>query len=361
MRSFLTSSNNPVNNKNTNTNTNTQRSYFNHLNSSNNTSSNNLFNNDNDISTFSFVPSESVKTHNNNNTTLNNNNVNTSLISNSSNFYGNNSLITASIQQNRHLNPNNNIIHTNHIKEKTNAQISNHHNNSNTNVDKASLRDSSKIYDKNNLSNLRKENSIYVSTKENTSFSNVNNNINTNNTSTGNLIKTKSNQALLDTNSITNSIYANSSNISIVSTHHSNNQNANNLANKSTHRNVLSSKQINQQTPVLNHTPNKSDCLTSSEALQLYGDRLTDFEKQEINEYAEIWFLGLEAEKLHATNVKDYDDENGAYIKVNKDHIGYRYEILETLGKGSFGQVLKCFDHKKKEHVAVKIIRSKKR
>jgi dual specificity tyrosine-phosphorylation-regulated kinase 2/3/4 len=34
---------------------------------------------------------------------------------------------------------------------------------------------------------------------------------------------------------------------------------------------------------------------------------------------------------------------------------------METLGKGSFGQVLKCFDHKKKEYVAVKVIRSKKR
>ena len=59
--------------------------------------------------------------------------------------------------------------------------------------------------------------------------------------------------------------------------------------------------------------------------------------------------------------MKDYDDENGAYKKVNKDHIAYRYEIIETLGKGSFGQVLKCFDHKKKEYVAVKVIRSKKR
>ena len=101
--------------------------------------------------------------------------------------------------------------------------------------------------------------------------------------------------------------------------------------------------------------------LNLAEALQLYGDKLSEFERQEINEYAEIWFLGLEAEKLQASHVKDYDDENGAYLKVNKDHIAYRYEIIETLGKGSFGQVLKCFDHKKKEHVAVKIIRSKKR
>lgn len=97
------------------------------------------------------------------------------------------------------------------------------------------------------------------------------------------------------------------------------------------------------------------------EALQLYGDKLSEFERQEINEYSEIWFLGLEAEKIQASSVKEYDDENAAYLKVNKDHIAYRYEIIETLGKGSFGQVLKCYDHKRKEYVAVKVIRSKKR
>lgn len=30
------------------------------------------------------------------------------------------------------------------------------------------------------------------------------------------------------------------------------------------------------------------------------------------------------------------------------DHINYRYEILSRLGKGAFGVVLKCFDHKDK-------------
>ena len=43
------------------------------------------------------------------------------------------------------------------------------------------------------------------------------------------------------------------------------------------------------------------------------------------------------------------------------DHIHYRYEVHDVLGKGSFGQVLQCRDHATGQSVAVKIIRNKKR
>ena len=56
-----------------------------------------------------------------------------------------------------------------------------------------------------------------------------------------------------------------------------------------------------------------------------------------------------------------YDDERGDYNIVLGDHLAYRYEVVDILGKGSFGQVVRCVDHKEGGVVAVKIIRNKKR
>lgn len=39
----------------------------------------------------------------------------------------------------------------------------------------------------------------------------------------------------------------------------------------------------------------------------------------------------------------------------------FRFEVMDVLGKGSFGQVLQCRDHKTGHAVAIKIIRNKSR
>ena len=44
---------------------------------------------------------------------------------------------------------------------------------------------------------------------------------------------------------------------------------------------------------------------------------------------------------------------------VMKDHIGYRYEVLELIGAGAFGQCVKVLDHKTGAVLAVKLIRNK--
>nr|XP_031300150.1 dual specificity tyrosine-phosphorylation-regulated kinase 4 [Camelus dromedarius] len=105
--------------------------------------------------------------------------------------------------------------------------------------------------------------------------------------------------------------------------------------------------------------------LTAAEALKFFKNQLSSYEQSEILGYTELWFLGLDAEKLHMAPAKfsktSFDDEHGYYMKVLHDHIAYRYEVLEMIGKGSSGQVAKCLDHRHNEFVALKIIRNKKR
>lgn len=55
---------------------------------------------------------------------------------------------------------------------------------------------------------------------------------------------------------------------------------------------------------------------------------------------------------------KEIDDSDGDYIITQGEHIYYRYEIISLLGKGSYGEAIKCYDHKTKEYVCVKIIKS---
>lgn len=99
-------------------------------------------------------------------------------------------------------------------------------------------------------------------------------------------------------------------------------------------------------------------------ALRSFTSNLTNYEQSEILEYKQIYYLGQKANKpktdLNGINY-GYDDERGDYTIIIGDHIAYRYEIISTLGRGSFGQVCKCMDHKQQEFVAVKVIRNKRR
>ncbi|GMI13914.1 hypothetical protein TrLO_g4365 [Triparma laevis f. longispina] len=57
-----------------------------------------------------------------------------------------------------------------------------------------------------------------------------------------------------------------------------------------------------------------------------------------------------------------YDDENYDYIIKQQEAFGEgdRYTIIEKIGKGSFGQVVRAFDNSTNQECAIKIIKSKK-
>lgn len=95
--------------------------------------------------------------------------------------------------------------------------------------------------------------------------------------------------------------------------------------------------------------------------------KLNIYERGEIIDYREIYFCGTNRARKHVGDLTSssanfgYDDDRGDYNIVIGDHLAYRYEVIDVLGKGSFGQVVRCIDHKTGGLVAVKIIRNKKR
>jgi len=111
----------------------------------------------------------------------------------------------------------------------------------------------------------------------------------------------------------------------------------------------------------------KPNWLSPQRVVKLYADILTPYEHGEILEYQRVYFIGSKAAALKRAGSFamgsnfGYDDGEGSYLPVTHDHIAYRYEILRVLGKGSFGQVLKVFDHKTKQFAALKMVRNEKR
>ncbi|KAJ3022640.1 UNVERIFIED_CONTAM: Dual specificity tyrosine-phosphorylation-regulated kinase, partial [Siphonaria sp. JEL0065] len=135
--------------------------------------------------------------------------------------------------------------------------------------------------------------------------------------------------------------------------------------------------------------------LTPEVTLHYFKALLTDYEQTEVLAFPEVWFAGSSGvqkigtkerrtgadgvglnvpgsgggddEESSASSAKDsfnncgYDDQRGDLYLTHHDHLAYRYEMISLLGKGSFGQCVKCYDHKLKRHVAIKIIRNKKR
>lgn len=101
------------------------------------------------------------------------------------------------------------------------------------------------------------------------------------------------------------------------------------------------------------------------DALYLHGHHLTDYEREEILDFRQVFYVGPNARKVEAVRGAPrnagYDDATGRYRCRLMDHIAYRYKIVSTLGKGAFGDCFKAYDFKRRMYVAIKIIRNEPR
>lgn len=124
-----------------------------------------------------------------------------------------------------------------------------------------------------------------------------------------------------------------------------------------------------RETDELKKRATPKERMTPAQAIQASAGVLNIYEKGEIIDYKDgVYFCGTKHAKKHVGDISTagttnfgYDDERGDYNIVFGDHLGYRYEVIDVLGKGSFGQVVRCIDHKGGGLCAVKIIRNKKR
>ena len=108
--------------------------------------------------------------------------------------------------------------------------------------------------------------------------------------------------------------------------------------------------------PIIPNAP-----ISPEEAKSKYASMLTSYEMNEIKDFPEIYYLGIPSKKVQVkstpgSNNYGFDDSNYHYKAIVGDHLAYRFEIRAIFGKGAFGQVLRCYDHKTKQQVAIKLV-----
>ncbi|CAM9882559.1 unnamed protein product [Lampetra planeri] len=94
---------------------------------------------------------------------------------------------------------------------------------------------------------------------------------------------------------------------------------------------------------------------TPQEVLDKFKDRMTAQERREILSINKVYYFKIRSERNGPCN-HGYDDINDHYIPITDEHLVYRFQVLNVIGKGSFGQVLRCLDHKTKKEVAIKML-----
>lgn len=106
-----------------------------------------------------------------------------------------------------------------------------------------------------------------------------------------------------------------------------------------------------------NCTTEKSEAKTPEYVLNTMSHLLFDFEKIEILNYSEIYYVRQASPKMRVHNpiIPNF------FQFIQNDHIAYRYQQLELMGKGAFGSVIRCLDHKSGKRVAIKLIRDQQK
>lgn len=112
---------------------------------------------------------------------------------------------------------------------------------------------------------------------------------------------------------------------------------------------------VKAMSPVVANAPT-----SPADASERFSSFLTPYEQAEIFDFSDIYYVGKRSSKINidprVQDSESFDDETNNYNLSIGDHLAYRFEIVALFGAGAFGQVARCFDHKTRQSVAVKVI-----
>ena len=91
--------------------------------------------------------------------------------------------------------------------------------------------------------------------------------------------------------------------------------------------------------------------LSGKKVLQRFEPLLSENQRIELINEKTVYYIGV-------GSGPGEDDLEGRYLWHKHEQVGYRYELLEGLGQGAFGEVIRAYDHKSGEMVGVKIVRA---
>ena len=109
--------------------------------------------------------------------------------------------------------------------------------------------------------------------------------------------------------------------------------------------------------------------MSSEEVLRLYGRHLSQYERDEVATFDVIYYINFQSkykgvgqfipgelthqdEDPKGQNDNDgvfnhgFDNDQADYLYEARDQVNYRYEVQKKLGRGAFGVVIRCYDHK---------------
>ena len=107
--------------------------------------------------------------------------------------------------------------------------------------------------------------------------------------------------------------------------------------------------------------------IPATEVMKKMWRRMRKIDREDIMRYKRVWYVPMDKDDKithnHLTSTmnssmdsRSSKSHDGVFKIIRGEHVAFQFEVMDSLGQGNFGRVIRCFDHKSKRMVALKVI-----